>query len=118
MSPLPNRRPPSYSAKMRATDLPPILPSTLGNMLPTCTLEHTYRLWRTGGRAVGNMSEEPKISMAWYLFSRVAPRRRTRSVSPYRYGPVLQILQNGFGQGPFLVQTVLLSEPCSTRFER
>src|SRR5262249_2158380 len=40
----------------------------------------------------------------------VAPRPRTRSVSPRRYGPVLQILQNGFGQGPLLVQTVLLLE--------
>src|SRR5262249_39535973 len=66
---------------------------------PTCTLAHTYRLWRTGGRAVGNMSGEPK--KAWRDIYLVAPRRRTRSVSPCRYGPVLQILQNGFGQGPF-----------------
>ena len=55
---------------------------------------------------------------AWRGIYLVAPRRRTRSVSPCRYGPVLQILQNGFGQGPFLVQTVLLSELRSARFER
>src|SRR5262249_31561672 len=41
---------------------------------PTCTLAHTYKLWRTGGRAVGNMSEEPRINMAWYLLGRAAPK--------------------------------------------
>jgi hypothetical protein len=67
---------------------------------PTRTLAHTYRLWRTGGKAVGNMSEEPKISMAWYLFGRAAPKNA--ECVACRYGPVLQILQNGFGRGPFL----------------
>ena len=41
---------------------------------PTCTLTHTYKLWRTGERAVGNMSEEPKINVAWYLLGRTAPK--------------------------------------------
>src|SRR5215831_18044538 len=41
---------------------------------PTCTLTHTYKLWRTGERAVENRSEEPKINMAWYVLGRAAPK--------------------------------------------
>src|SRR6516225_2836332 len=124
MSPLPNRRPPSYSAKMRRDELPPILPSCRSCCAsPDCrgspamaARRHTHRAvenrWKSSGKHVGEAKK------AWRGIYLVAPRRRTRSVLVCRYGSVLQILQNGFGQALFLVQTVLLSEPCSTRFER
>src|SRR5215469_6165408 len=116
MSPLRNRRPPSYSAKMRVTDCHQYCQARSATCWPTRTLAHTYRLWRTrwksSGKHVGGAKNKHGVVLIW---SRRAEERGV--VLACRYGPVLQILQNGFGQGPFLVQTVLLSELCSARFE-
>src|SRR5262249_26801178 len=74
----------------------------------TCTLAHTYmsvdNRWKSSGKHFGGVKKKHGVVFIW------SPRRRTRSVSACRYGPVLQILQNGLGQGHFsLVHTGLNS---------
>jgi len=87
------------SAKMMRDGLPPILPSTLGNMLADMYagthLRAVENRWKSSGKDVGEAKNKHGVVFIW------SPRRRTRGVSACRCGPVLQILQNGFGQGHF-----------------
>jgi hypothetical protein len=64
---------------------------------------------------VENIWDEPKISMAWYLFGRRAEERGAcRLVDTALSFKSFRAILGGV----FFVQTVLLSEHCSTRFER
>src|SRR6516165_9649417 len=95
----------SATAKLlRATDLPPILPSTLGNMLAdTYAATHIQAVenrWKSSGKHVGGTKNKHGVVFIW---SRRAEERGACWFVDT--APVLQILQNGFGQGPFLVQT-------------
>src|SRR5215468_2780576 len=112
----------NYSAKMRREGLPPIWPSCRSCCAsPDCTGLpavaagwHTHyrpveNRWKSSGKHVGGAKNKHGVVLIWL------PRRRTRNVSACGYGPVLQIFQSDFGQGLFLVQTVLLLEHFSTR---
>src|SRR5215470_10082750 len=108
----------SATAKLLSEDegdgLPPILPSTLGNMLAATYagthIQAVENRWKSSGKHVGGTKNKHGVVFIW--------SRRAEERGVCRLVDTALSLQNGFGQGPFLVQTVLLSELRSARFER